>query len=403
MKKDIVIISTFSAVIIVCGLLFFWNTAGNTETNHTSIPAAGSETAGQKSQEQPQADHTVVLEKAGLDRLRRNTRYPGTVNACKESRLAFRVGGPLVKVNIQAGDLVKKGDILMQIDPQDFKDRINVLDAQLSGALSQLETAKQDFDRMEELFGQKVIPQADFDHARNGKNTAWASVKQIRAQLAMAKHQLEYTSLKAPYDGIITRQMIENYEMVSPGQVVVDLHDISMLEILVNVPENEIIHHPLKSGEPAWAAFPSLGDKKFSVNLKEWSTAADMASHTYKITFIMNQPEYALILPGMTAEIDWSAENSEDSVMTVPAKAIITDGSGESYIWVFDPGTSSAFKKSVIPGTLFGKSRIIIKKGLNEGDMIVIDGGDFITEGMKLNAVLKNNTYIKDNRQRPIQ
>jgi RND family efflux transporter MFP subunit len=383
MKKTLFILCTLAVVMLASGVAF-------TQKIKKDSSGESMDTSDTKSVPGQQISHTVILEKLTMTRVENSKQYPGSVKACKKTRLAFRVGGPLIQVNVKAGDQVQRGDTLMQIDPQDFKDRILVLDAQLSGALAQLDNARQDFRRMKQLFDEKVIPQADFDHAGTGRNIAEAGVKAIRAQLKIARHQLDYTTLKAPYDGIITQTHIENFEMVAPGQLMVGLHDISNLEIKINVPENEIINHPLIPGQKAGVRFPSLGQKQFPVTLKEWKTTADRATRTYGTTFTMPRPQGVQILPGMTAEIEWPGTKDKDQTLTIPAKAIINDSTGTAHVWLFDSSTSMASKTPVTLGPLCGTSRIVVESGLMPGDLIVTDGVDFITGAMKLTATLAN-------------
>ena len=377
MKKTLFIVCILLVVILASGIAFTQkikeeSTGGPLKVSDAPAPAV------------QQISRAVVLEKVTRSQLEKSKQYPGTVNACKETRLAFRVGGPLIRVNVKPGDRVQKGDVLMQIDPQDFKDNISVLDAQLTGSLARLDNARQDFDRMQQLFKEKVTPQADFDHAITGRHTAEAAVRTIRAQLEIARHQLDYTTLRAPYDGIITQTYIENFEMVAPGQVMVGLHDISHLEIKINVPENEIITHPLVAGTEALVRFSSLGREQFPVTLKEWNTSADKATGTYGTTFTLPRPPGIQILPGMTAEIEWPCVGNQNQTIAIPAKAIVNDNTGAPHVWRFDPATSTASRVPVKTGQLYGTSRIVIESGLTSGDLIVTDGVDFITEAMKL-------------------
>lgn len=396
MKKTLFILCTLTVVMLASGIAY----TQKIKNDSSGEPISVSDT---KSAPVQQISHTVILEKLTMTRVENTKQYPGSVKACKETSLAFRVGGPLIQVNVKAGDQVKKGDTLMQIDPQDFKDRILVLDAQLSGALAQLDNARQDFRRMKQLFNEKVIPQADFDHAGTGRNLAEAGVKGIRAQLKIARHQLDYTTLKAPYDGIITQTYIENFEMVAPGQVMVGLHDISNLEIKINVPENEIINHPLIPGQKAGVKFPSLGQKQFPVTLKEWKTTADKATRTYATTFTMARPQGVQIFPGMTAEIEWPGTKDKDQTLTIPAKAVINDKTGTAHVWLFDSTTSMASKIPVTLGALCGTSRIVVETGLMPGDLIVTDGVNFITAAMKLTATIVNNDTSRTSSQESIQ
>ena len=381
MKKNIFILCILGGLVMASGVAFT-----HKKGNDPGAPSTPSQK--QKPAPAPLLARAVVVEKATLSRQAASTLYPGSVQACRETRLAFRVGGPLVQMNVKPGDQVKKGDLLMQIDPQDFKDKIEVLEAQLSGARAQQDNAAQDFARMKKLFDQKVIPQADFDHARTARNTARAQVDAVRAQLNIARHQWGYTTLRAPYDAIVTATHIENHEMTAPGQVVVGLHDISHLEIKITVPENEISFHPLVTGTPAKARFPAIGDQKFDVSLKEWNTTADRATRTYGATFTLPRPPGVQILPGMTAEIQWPGTRSRDRHLTIPAKAVVTDSTGTAHVWRFDPATATASRIPVSLGALHGASRIVVKSGLGPEDLIVIDGMDFITAGMKLAPTL---------------
>jgi RND family efflux transporter MFP subunit len=334
-----------------------------------------------------QASQPVVLERVVSTNITKDKKYPGTVRASRTANLAFRVAGPLVRVDIKPGDAVKKGQILMQIDPQDYEDRIRVLKAQKAGAVSQLQTAALDYARIQTLFEKKVVPEVDYDHARNGVNTLKASVDAVEAQLVIARHQLAYTTLRAPFDAIITARFIDNYEMVQPGRPVAGLHDIDTLEVEIKVSENEILRQSPRRGAMAFVAFPARPDTRFKMLLNEFNTSADPVTRTYSMVFNMLAPDVFTVLPGMTADVFWSAGEGEKSGITVPSKAIVTNTSGDSSVWVFDDATSTAQMKKVEVGGLNGSSRILIKAGLIPGERIVVEGVDFIRSNMRLNAV----------------
>lgn len=232
--------------------------------------------------------------------------YPGTIHASRTTQLAFRVGGPLIQVNVDGGAKVEKGQLLMQIDPRDFKDNIAVLTAQLDGAKAQQLLAERNFDRAETLFKQQVSASADFDRAKGAFDAAFSGVRSLEAQLQIARHRLQDTSLKAPYSGVVIKRMVENYEMISSGKVVLELQDISELEVEIRVPESEIVGRPLKKGEAAQFELSTMPGKKFAVQLKEWSPAADPVTRTYALRFSFQVPPGLQILPGMTADVSYN-------------------------------------------------------------------------------------------------
>ncbi|MCF4151081.1 efflux RND transporter periplasmic adaptor subunit [Dethiosulfovibrio sp. F2B] len=329
----------------------------------------------------------VALETVGVGAIRSNRRYPGVVEADQEAFLAFRVAGPLTKVDVQLGDLVKKGQRLAQVDSRDFRDEIEVLKAQLEGARATLENAQTDYDRSKSLLKEKVIAQAEYDGAKKAVTTARSSVRNISAQLDIAGHRLQDTELKAPFDGIVSERKVENHEMVSAGQVVMGLLDISTLKVTANVPEGALVRGSLSEGTKAELSFPSIPDLKLIGTLEEWSSSPDPATRTYSVSFVFPAPEGVRVLPGMTAEVLWNGEEGSSEVVTVPLGAVVSRGDGGSSVWVYDPDEKVVRSRSVSLGKVGGDDRLPVIDGLRPGESIVVAGVDFITEGMSVSPL----------------
>ncbi len=310
--------------------------------------------------------------------------YPGIVKAADESALSFRVGGPLVQVKVTQGEPVKKGDLLMQIDPRDFEDRIQSLEAQLAGAAALQNKAQQDYARISKLFKEKVVPQSDFDSSTSTQDAAIASVKTLNAQLQIARHALEDTSLLAPYDGTVSEQLVENHEMIRSGDVVLRFHSIQALEVTVSVPENEIVGFSLNEDTVARVSFPSIPGKEFDARLTEWSSSADPLTRTYGVTFEFFAPAGFRILPGMSATVSWNTPSCPSSAVTIPASALSVRADGSSLVWVYGESGNCAEPRRVTEGKLTGASRVIITDGLVEGERVVVSGSRLIHENLPL-------------------
>jgi RND family efflux transporter MFP subunit len=332
-------------------------------------------------------EHMVVVETPEKHDKSRERSFPGIVNASEESALSFRVGGPLMEVNVKLGQAVKKGDLLMQIDPRDFKDRIRSLEAQLSGVVAIQKKAQQDFARISKLFHEKVLAQSDFDSATSALDATDASVKNLNAGLLIARHALADTSLCAPYDGTLTGQLVENHEMVNPGQVVLKFHNIKLLEINVSLPENEIVSRSLNAGITARVSFPAITGKTCDARLTEWSSSADPLTRTYAVTFEFNAPEEYRVLPGMSADVSWHAASGDSAVLTVPVSALIRQTDGSTFVWVFHESEGRAEQRPVMIGELVGASRIAVTEGLFGVEQVVVSGGRLIDETLALKIV----------------
>ena len=326
--------------------------------------------------------HEVRYARAGETRV-----YPGVVSAGSEVDLSFRVGGPLVQVKADPGSVVKRGQPLMQIDPRDFQDNIAVLEAELAGAKASLEDARLDFERMKPLRRKDVVSQSQYDKAQTLYASASARLKNVEAQLRIARHRLEDTTLRAPFDGIVSVRLLENHEMVSAGQNALRMHNISHVEVHVNIPENELARYNLGKGGIVEASFPAISGRTFQATLHEWSAEADPVTRAYEVTFTLTPPadfKGVSILPGMTAEIRWGVASDKGGRLTIPASAVTGSDDGNSMVWVYDPVSGQAESRLIDTGGLVDGSRLQVLGGLEDGEIIVAAGVDFITPGMKL-------------------
>lgn len=325
----------------------------------------------------------VAVEVLGGTEMSFARRYPGVVKADQEAFLAFRVGGPITSLEVQLGDLVLKGQRLAQIDQRDFKDQIKVLEAELSGAMASMENAEQDHRRYRSLLDEKAVAQADYDQIKKNVTMARATVQNIKAQLIIARHRLDDTVLKAPFDGIVSVRKVENHEMVSPGQVVMGLLDIATLRVSANVPEGALVKGGLSEGAEVEISFPSMDGFTVKGVLKEWSTAPDSATKTYSVTFTFPAPKDVNVLPGMTAEVLWvGGSDVKPRELSVPLGAVVSDPDGGSSVWVYDPDEGVVRSRSVSLGKLQGDDRLPVMGGLEPGERVVVAGADFLTEGM---------------------
>lgn len=325
--------------------------------------------------------YPVTLERVQAIHSGKPRSFPGIVKASEESALSFRVGGPLIQVDVKRGERVEKGTLLMQIDPRDFEDRIQSLEAQLTGLEAMLRNARSDYERVSALFAEKVVPQADYDRSKSSLASAEAAVKVLNAQLQIARHSLKDSSLLAPYDGTVTEQLAENHEMVNSGDVVLRFHNIQWLEVTVSVPENEIVRRSMNVDTLVQVGFPAIPGKIFEAHLTEWSSVADSMTRTYAVTFSFKAPPNLKVLPGMSAKVSWRDGPVAETKLLVPVSALSSGLEGNTVLWVYDEGSGNAERRSVVVGELEGTSMIAVLNGIAEGEQVVVSGSRFIHDG----------------------
>lgn len=309
--------------------------------------------------------HTVQAGSAQL-----NMSLPGRVRAARRSELSFKVSGPLEKLPIDEGQLVKKGDLIAQILPRDFQTAISEAKAR------ELE-AEQQYQRYKELYAKRQVSKADFDRYRASRDVA-------RARLEDAQNALKDTTLVAPFDGVIAKRYVENFEKVQAKQPIAFLQLIDQLEILIDVPELLMAQFRQTGNIEVVAEFDAAAGNKYPITVKEFSTDADPATQTYQVVLAMAQPEEANILPGMTAKVTASASEGYDvgSKITIPAIAVLNDAGNQAYVWVFDSSSKTVSKSPVKIGPLEGSKNVVVEEGLEGGEVIVSAGITKLRDGM---------------------
>ena len=195
-------------------------------------------------------------------------KYPGRVGPNERVSLAFQVSGQLVEFNVKNGQEVKKGELLAKIDPRDFESELASKEGILEQSKFNVEKIKRLFDEGSAGRQEVVDLQAAYDVAE--------------ANARIAKKALEDTSLHAPFDGVIANTFVENHENVMTLRTVLDLQDVSSVEVVVNVPEDRIALSLRKRDLFRYiASFDFLPDREFEVMLKEFATEADPQTQTY--------------------------------------------------------------------------------------------------------------------------
>jgi RND family efflux transporter MFP subunit len=190
--------------------------------------------------------------------------FSGSIEAQRTSSVATRVGGLIRKVHVTEGDAVKKGDLLVEIDSDDYRLRVEASRATLERVQAQVKALKVQHDRAAQLLSRTAIPQSDFDSVDGQFNVSVASVKEAEVALKMARSTLSDSQIRAPYDGTVTNvAAVEgNYAQAGPSALL-SLEESTALRIRVQLPESYIssvkVGTPLRVrflGSDAEAVFP---------------------------------------------------------------------------------------------------------------------------------------------------
>ena len=364
--------------------------------------------------------------------------FPGVVRAWENTTLSFRVSGVMQDFKVVAGQTFKKGDVIAKLDPRDYKTSLDLakstltgqratmvkmkagereeniakLKATLAAAESSYYTAKAQFERYETLYEKGDIGKADYDVQKKARDVASSNLENARkslevgqkgarqedisiqraqikgasAQVQSAKDAVEYTLLKAPFDGVIGQTFVNSFEKVSAQQKILTIQDLSYLIVDVDIPEDALLTVNQYERNKLVVAFEALPDREFPLEPHEMSQQADPATRTYKASMKFAPPENVRVLPGMSAvvRVEFNMKDApQDAGLVVPTEAIISVDQQDPYVWVLDP-ESMTVTKSVIGVGPLSRGGIVVTRGLSIGTEVVIAGGHYLKEGQEI-------------------
>ena len=296
----------------------------------------------------------------------------------QESQISFRVNGPLIKLLVNEGQKVKKGQLIAEIDPRDFK--INLMAKE-----AKYEQTKATKDRFEVLYKKDAV-------SKNELDIRVANFLQAKSNYEDAKNALSDTKLRAQFSGFIDKKFVENFDQVSAGQVIVTMIDISVIEIKFYIPENIAVQ--FRKFSAAKAKFEVYPGMEFNTALKEIGKKAE--SEGFPVTLYLDHKNFKddkiLFGPGMSCIVNLVLKEeplqNEASVVYVPFASIFSAGNEElPSVWVVDKGTMTVTKKNISVGEMVLQDYVQVLSGLNSGEIIVTAGVSKLQETQKIKFI----------------
>jgi len=313
--------------------------------------------------------------------------FPGHAKAVQEVDLSFRVAGPLIALPVKVGDKVTAGDTIARIDPRDFEVQQRKTEGELQRAIANRVRAKSEYERLLRIQKTDRDAVADVTVGRGKENyqLAKADIAAYQASVDAARDAVSYSRLKAPFDGTIASTFVENFESVQAQQPIVRLLDSSRVEFEFHVPETMISLVPLVRN--LRVRFDAFSDLQIAAQVKEIGSEASATTRTYPVTLIMEQPEGAEILPGMSGKVSGEVRSPSAAgaaAIIVPMSAVFSPASDDqSFVWVIDEASSTVSRRQVSIGDV-GAAGLRVKEGLQVGELIATAGVHFLTEGQQV-------------------
>lgn len=316
--------------------------------------------------------------------------YAGEIRAREESTLSFRVGGKLVRREVDVGARVREGELLAVLDPGDLELQAQSAQAQAAAAEGELVRARADRARYQKLAADQLVSRSALDAQEAAFRAAEGQARAARAQLDVARNQAGYSQLRAPRDGVIASREAEAGQVVAAGQAVFTLAGDDGREVAIALPESRI--REFEVGQAVAVELWSAPGERLPGRIREIAPAADPQGRTYAARVSLVGAAADGVELGQSARV-YVQDSDGRAALTVPLAAVQRGKDGATALWVVDLATGKLKSVPVRLGPL-GAERVPVLSGIAASDWVVVAGGHLLREGQAVAPVDRDNRPV---------
>jgi RND family efflux transporter MFP subunit len=301
----------------------------------------------------------------------------GEIQAEKTVALGFRIAGRVAERSVNVGDQVKPGQVVARLEQTIERNAVAAAKAALEAARGQLATARNAFERQDQLMRQGFTTRPRFDAALKAQETAEAALENAESQLELAQERLSFTDLVSTVAGVVTMRGAEPGEVVQAGQSVVQIARDDGRDAVFRVPARLL---ETKTGDPlVTVALAEARGVSTTGRIREIAPQADPVTRTFEVRVgLVDAPEAMRLGSTVIGAVDTTSA----VIMSIPATALTQQGNSAA-VWVVDPAKSTVSLRP-IDVLRFDPDKVIVSQGLGPGDTVVSAGIQALFPGQKV-------------------
>jgi membrane fusion protein (multidrug efflux system) len=283
----------------------------------------------------------------------------------RQVTMISETNGIVAKLLVEEGDRVKEGQVLAELANREKQ-------VALQKAMVHLEDTKQELNRKQMSYNEHIISQSEFEKARYESQTA-------EAERNAAQVELDRTTIRAPFSGIVTARFIEKGQNINTTTQLFTILDAEPLQAKIYLPEKEI--YGISENQKIDLALNAQKNVAFAGHVRQINPAVDPKTGTVKVTIEITNPPSA-VRPGSFVDVKLVTQR-HDNVVLIPKKALI-DEAGERYVFLIEKNL--AVRRNVKVGFLDDTSAEVLS-GIKQGDAVVVAGQGSLRDGAKTETV----------------
>ena len=315
----------------------------------------------------------------------------GYTYARRKASVGAKIVGRIVELRVDEGDTVRAGDVIVRLDSRDLDAAVLQAEARLAEAEANLADARRERERQEGLFAKGAVPEESRDAARTRHDVTEAQVLTATAELAAARAQRDYATIRSPLDGVILERNAELGEMVAPGGftsqqstgAIVRIADPTSLEVEADINESYIAR--LEVGQPALVQVDAVPDHTYHGKLRQIVPTGDRQKAVVEVKVSIDDRDRRLV-PDMGCKVTFletavEAETLQRApTLWVPAAAVGRDG-GEAHVFVVRAGK---LRRTPVVLGASGDDGQAVASGLQGGEVIVVGDLARLRDGQRV-------------------
>lgn len=298
-----------------------------------------------------------------LAELPRVYRLDGVAEAINRSTVSSQTSGRVTEVNFDVDDHVREGDVIVVLADVEQRAGVEQAEANLRAASAQRRDAEREYERIRGVFEKQAVSKAEMDKATAARQQARANAEAAEAALAQAREQLEYTRIRAPYNGIVTERLIEVGEIAQPGRQLMSGLSLDSMRVSVDVPQNLV--PSIRDQKKAQAR---VGDRWILAEEVTVFPVADPRADTFQVRLRLPDGT-ADIFPGMYVKVGFVAGSQKSLVIPLAAVVMRSEVVG---VYVVDEAGAVHFRHIRL-GSPAGPEHVAVLSGLDAGERVAVD------------------------------